>query len=411
MSNTNSIGAFIAALRKANGLTQKQLAEKLNVSDKAVSRWERDECAPDLSLIPVIAEIFGVTSDELLRGQRAAPDAAPTPQAEEKSKKRLQYLLDKLTTRYKIQSVISIGIAVVGVIAAMILNAFNRAQAGFLVGCIFFLAAAICQIIFLTLGRAELRSEEFDEAAVTVCRHAMVRGAEWVFSVIAALLFATMPLALADDPYWGLTVPYWWTTGLTFFCIPAILCPIVCRIINRRLGIAKPLSAKAKLRLKSAGILAIVLIVTILAHLLAADRLYNNMYLYSPGTKFDTFEAFKEYMETPLSPDGEPLTLLESETHYDGITDYIYTDSNGEYYDVYYREYISGKPETGFYNANKTVYYVTRSDDAIYTYTFKQHNAAQTPFILINLLIALIYPAEIVVTLLIYRRKSKVTQK
>ena len=61
-----TIGQFIAILRKANGMTQKDLAEKLNVSDKAVSRWERDECAPDLSLIPVIAEIFQVTADELL---------------------------------------------------------------------------------------------------------------------------------------------------------------------------------------------------------------------------------------------------------------------------------------------------------------------------------------------------------
>ncbi len=65
-----SIGSVIAALRRANGLTQKQLAEKLNVSDKAVSRWERDECAPDLSLIPVIAEIFDITADELLCGER-----------------------------------------------------------------------------------------------------------------------------------------------------------------------------------------------------------------------------------------------------------------------------------------------------------------------------------------------------
>ncbi|MEF9975200.1 MAG: helix-turn-helix transcriptional regulator, partial [Oscillospiraceae bacterium] len=59
-----SIGSFIAVLRKANGLTQKDLAEKLNVSDKSVSRWERDDGAPDLSLVPVIAEIFGVTCDE-----------------------------------------------------------------------------------------------------------------------------------------------------------------------------------------------------------------------------------------------------------------------------------------------------------------------------------------------------------
>lgn len=60
-----TIGSFIAALRKANGMTQKELADRLLVSDKAVSRWERDECAPDISLIPVIAELFGVTSDEL----------------------------------------------------------------------------------------------------------------------------------------------------------------------------------------------------------------------------------------------------------------------------------------------------------------------------------------------------------
>lgn len=62
-----TIGSFIAALRKANGMTQKELADRLLVSDKAVSRWERDECAPDISPIPVIAEPFGVTSDELLK--------------------------------------------------------------------------------------------------------------------------------------------------------------------------------------------------------------------------------------------------------------------------------------------------------------------------------------------------------
>lgn len=62
-----TIGSFIAALRKANGMTQKELADRLLVSDKAVSRWERDECTPDISLIPVIAELFGVTSDELLK--------------------------------------------------------------------------------------------------------------------------------------------------------------------------------------------------------------------------------------------------------------------------------------------------------------------------------------------------------
>ena len=66
----NSIGQFIAALRKANGMTQQNVADRLNVSNKAVSRWERDECAPDISLIPALAEMFGVTCDELLKGER-----------------------------------------------------------------------------------------------------------------------------------------------------------------------------------------------------------------------------------------------------------------------------------------------------------------------------------------------------
>ena len=53
-----TLGSFLCVLRKAKGMTQKELAELLNVSDKAVSRWERDESMPDILLIPVLADIF-----------------------------------------------------------------------------------------------------------------------------------------------------------------------------------------------------------------------------------------------------------------------------------------------------------------------------------------------------------------
>ena len=89
-----TIGAFIAALRKANGLTQRELAEKLNVSDKAVSRWERDEALPDLSLIPVLAEIFNVTCDELLKGQRIDPEAQIPEKAAVQKEKQIRNLLN-----------------------------------------------------------------------------------------------------------------------------------------------------------------------------------------------------------------------------------------------------------------------------------------------------------------------------
>ena len=72
-----TLGAFIALLRKEKGLTQRQLAELLNVSDKTVSHWERDETSPDISLLPLLAQSLGVTVDELLSSEKKPPQTAP----------------------------------------------------------------------------------------------------------------------------------------------------------------------------------------------------------------------------------------------------------------------------------------------------------------------------------------------
>ena len=69
-----SIGNFLSELRKEKGLTQKEIADFLNVSDKTVSHWECDKYSPDISVIPVLAEFFGVTCDEILRGERKVPE-------------------------------------------------------------------------------------------------------------------------------------------------------------------------------------------------------------------------------------------------------------------------------------------------------------------------------------------------
>ncbi|MGM9567811.1 MAG: helix-turn-helix domain-containing protein [Clostridia bacterium] len=61
-----SMGHRISALRKEKGLTQKELAEKMNVTDKAVSKWERNISCPDINSIPTLAGILGVSTDELL---------------------------------------------------------------------------------------------------------------------------------------------------------------------------------------------------------------------------------------------------------------------------------------------------------------------------------------------------------
>lgn len=64
------IGAFIKELRKENGLTQEQLAEKLNVSGRTVSRWETGTNMPDISLLTELAEFFDISIPELIDGER-----------------------------------------------------------------------------------------------------------------------------------------------------------------------------------------------------------------------------------------------------------------------------------------------------------------------------------------------------
>ncbi len=74
-------GVFLAAERKAKGMTQKDLAEKLGVSDKAVSKWERGVCLPDVAKFDSIADALGITDLEVLRAKRveALPELPAEP--------------------------------------------------------------------------------------------------------------------------------------------------------------------------------------------------------------------------------------------------------------------------------------------------------------------------------------------
>lgn len=74
-------GAFVAELRKENGYTQKELAEKLFISDKAVSKWETAVSIPDTSLLIPLAELLGVSVTELLMCERM--EKAETMEAEQ----------------------------------------------------------------------------------------------------------------------------------------------------------------------------------------------------------------------------------------------------------------------------------------------------------------------------------------
>lgn len=76
-----TLGMIITELRKEKGMTQLELAEKMRVTDKAVSKWERDISCPDINSLPNLAEILGVSVDELMQFKKE--ESVPQKSAKE----------------------------------------------------------------------------------------------------------------------------------------------------------------------------------------------------------------------------------------------------------------------------------------------------------------------------------------
>ena len=115
------ISRFIAERRKALGLTQRQLAEQLSVSDKAVSKWETGRGLPDVLLMPPLCAALGITVNDLLSGERVG-EGDYRKKAEENM---MELIRENAENRQRLlQSIACGGVTVVAVCALVALAAF-----------------------------------------------------------------------------------------------------------------------------------------------------------------------------------------------------------------------------------------------------------------------------------------------
>lgn len=113
--NLKKIGEFIAQNRKAKKLTQEQLAEKLGVTNKTVSRWENGNYMPDMSLLKLLSEELGITINELLSGERITEEKV-IEKTETSIINTINYTERRLEKEHK---KISIGIMIIGIIISI----------------------------------------------------------------------------------------------------------------------------------------------------------------------------------------------------------------------------------------------------------------------------------------------------
>jgi len=360
-----TIGQFIAVLRKANGMTQQEVADRLNVSNKAVSRWERDECAPDLSLIPAIAEMFEVTCDELLRGERLNSDreydAAEDPYSKQKSKsdKIFKKLMYNLLKKYKNLTLISLGITVIGLISAAVANlAFSEGLIAFCITLAFVVTSEICQICFASNAHLPEDDELYGDE-VKILNTRIIRLVVSVsFFNIFVLSFCLPLVTLIDGRNFGLIFDSWIMYGLLTGSIVITVVYVLYRLIIHKClcehNVITLTSDEVKKNSADVRLLKRILLVSgCIAWVICVGIFILNNISFSRFIKkleFENCEDFKNFVESEYDEwlnegysyydkNGNkiiPLPIVDGKEHYpDKVYEEI-TNLNGEVICEYY---------------------------------------------------------------------------
>lgn len=417
-----TIGAFIAALRKANGMTQKELAERLNVSDKTVSRWERDDGAPDLSVIPVIAEVFGVTCDELLRGERKSAEARTAeaePQTSVKGEKERRRILNSTLSHYQNCTFIAIGLSVVGFIAALICNlAFLRASLGFLVGAVFFAASVVCQAIFVNRAFLSVADAELGEEDILHFKARVIRLAQRGIGITVVLIGFTFPLVLIEA-YIGLGADSMLLFGAIGATIFLLLYAVICYFLNAHLlrqGVFALPAAETEvywrrhtLKKRFAGGLVIVMAITLVLQL-TVTTVFDG-YRLANSIRFDDYASFTAFMERPTEWDG--TSAYEPATPIPGTTTYYDEYGNEISEEEALKEQLAlsdGTVVCEYMRRNASVSYISygSEEDGLLPITVITHDALRTGFSRLGLIhgaFGALYFVELIAAVVLYWKK------
>ena len=161
------IGAFIAECRKEKQFTQQQLADKLNITNKAVSKWETGNGFPDITLLKELADILEVSVDEILNAKKnetASPyveqlDKGSTTEkvAIHSSDVVLGYMVHKAIDKFKMMSIVSMILAMVGIIIQYFIWIETRDLTGWVFGCWLEICSVGIYYYYSTIMKSQMR--------------------------------------------------------------------------------------------------------------------------------------------------------------------------------------------------------------------------------------------------------------
>lgn len=385
-----TLGAFIALLRKEKGLTQKQLAELLNVSDKTVSHWECDENSPDISILPFLAKNLGVSVDELLKGEKKVvqptvgshyiplKNESFTEKTSGFASKTLNKIKSRMTgdisERYRyfrmlsligtaIAAVVLLSITATSIVAGTVLEYYMSDNMLFLPGIVVFIGSLWTLAISLgfTLGaRLVFAKGTLPSPEASKEEKAYIFKSNTVCFNNIFLVFCSLPLALTGIDELGISVLLNIPVALV---ILAALWLALTLILNKK-GILRT-EKKNFLRIKYLCIYVLTAIIVSGSLMFFTEEIWHAK---AENIVFDNAEEFRTYMETPKKkPDNAwlidgvspTIAIMDGEIIDGENEDYIRTEkvfTNGQ--TISFR-WLNNEVYDYTYNSSQNTFHVT----------------------------------------------------
>ncbi len=170
------IGCFIAECRKEKQITQKQLADKLNVTNRAVSKWETGKGLPDITLLTELAYILDVSVDEILKAEKKE-EVIPLSEVSNLNKDitaekiknyhtdtAITYMVHKSIYKFKLMAAVSITISTAGIVMPFFIWQETKDLTGWLFGCWLEICSAGLYYYFRTMMKNQIK--DYNNTAV-----------------------------------------------------------------------------------------------------------------------------------------------------------------------------------------------------------------------------------------------------
>jgi len=348
-------GAFVAQLRKEKGMMQKDLAEKLYVSDKAVSKWERGLSIPDVTLLVPLSEILGVSVTELLECRRLPKDEPMDSQQTEEIVKKVIGLSEEEQRKYRpdrlkrgLQLLL---FAAVGALEIWILTmlGYSLEEISASIG-IMMLLMVLFGLYFCVFTKEKL-PRYYDENRISTISDGFLRmnipgvyfnNRNWPYIVRAGQLWAMIGLVVSPAFFLVMTkfLPGVWNAAAVYIILTLVLGGlfIPMTVVARKYEYApdnpRPAHVNRKDWIWICGcVIAVVIFVVVLRSGIASiDSGLKLGWVESKGMDHwsATYAFHDGYQQRTINTDGEPTVMRVEIISTSGEIGMTVTDENGQ---------------------------------------------------------------------------------